>query len=325
MNTEPTLSVVIPCYDEEAVIAQFLKQIRSTLNPLHIEYELVFVNDGSSDATLDILLGERAHDDRIKVIDLSRNFGKEAALTAAIAHSRGKAVVPIDADLQEPPRLIPIMLKKWEEGYDMVTARRSSRKTDGLLKRSTARMFYRLFNWVSPTKIPYDTGDYRLLDRKVVDAFMLLPERKRFMKGIFAWLGFKQFEITFKRDERAAGTSKFSAWRLWRFATSSIFIFSVAPLRIWTYVGAIVSSFSFIYATALILRTLIWGRDAPGYASIMVVLLFLGGIQLIGMGVLGEYLGHIYEEVKKRPLYLVRSKYGIDSNEESRFQNPKSF
>lgn len=320
MDNKPTLqlSVVVPCYNEEAVISKFLTKIQSTLDPIGITYELLFVNDGSKDKTLELLLEARDRDERIKVIDLSRNFGKEAALSAAMAHAVGQAVIPIDADLQEPPELIPEMLKKWEEGYEMVTARRTCRESDGFFKRTTARSFYKLFNLISRTQLPYDTGDFRLLDRKVVEAFLLLPERKRFMKGIFAWLGFKQTEITFARDARVAGKSKFSPWKLWSFGISSIFVFSVIPLRIWSYVGTVVSSFSFLYATFLIARTLIWGRDVPGYASMMVVLLFLGGIQLIGIGVLGEYLGHVYEEVKKRPLYLVRSSHGLEAKDSSK-------
>tara|TARA_B110000037_G_scaffold168782_1_gene191193 strand:+ start:114 stop:1073 length:960 start_codon:yes stop_codon:yes gene_type:complete len=307
----PVLSLAIPCYNEEAVLDVFLERVRGVLEPMGVSYELVFVNDGSRDATLAMLLKARDGDDRIKVIDLSRNFGKEAALTAAIVNSSGEAVIPIDADLQEPPELIPQMVAKWREGYEMVTARRSSRNTDTFKKRFTAQSFYKVFNKISETQLPFDTGDYRLMDRKVVDAFERMPECNRFMKGIFAWLGFKQAEVTFERDERAAGESKFTFWKLLRFALRSIFAFSSAPLKVWFYLGLFFSTCSFGYGSFLIIRTLIFGADVAGYASIMVVTLFLGGIQLIGLGVLGQYMGYIYNEVKRRPLYLVREIYGV--------------
>lgn len=321
-NPESLLSIAVPCYNEEAVLRPFLDRLRTALAPIDINYEIIFANDGSKDSTLSFLLKERENDERIKIVDLSRNFGKEAALTAAILHCSGDAVIPIDVDLQEPPELIPMMIEKWRDGYDMVTARRIGRESDGIAKKTTARAFYRIFNLLSTTRIPYDTGDFRLMDRKVVQAFAKLGERKRFMKGIFAWLGFRQTEITFHREDRAAGKTKFSAWKLWRFATESIFAFSAIPLRMWTYIGVAVSTFAFCYAVLLIFITLVYGRDAPGYPSIMVAILFLGGVQLIGIGVLGEYIGHIYEEVKGRPLYIVKSSHGLAA--ESKIKTPDS-
>lgn len=310
-SVPPELSLAIPCFNEEEVIVPFLERVRAVLDAMEVAYELVFVNDGSRDRTLEILLEEREKDGRIKVVDLSRNFGKEAALTAAIVHCSGLAVIPIDADLQEPPELIRDMHAKWKEGYDMVTARRRSRETDGFLKRFTAQSFYKVFNQISSMQLPLDTGDYRLMDRSVVIAFESLPESNRFMKGLFAWLGYRQAEVTFTREARAAGNTKFTFWKLWRYAINNLFAFSTVPLKVRSYLGAFFSIGAFLYAAFLVVRTLIFGVDVPGYASIMVVVLFLGGIQLLGMGMLGEYLGLVYDETKRRPLYLVRGRYGL--------------
>ncbi|MCH6257694.1 glycosyltransferase family 2 protein [Puniceicoccaceae bacterium K14] len=308
------LSLAIPCYNEEAVLDIFVARIREILDPLNLPYELVFVDDGSSDNTLEKLKGFRSNDRRIKILAFSRNFGKEPALSAALQHCTGNAIVPIDADLQEPPELIPEMLKLWREGYEVVTAQRSSRDSDSFTKRFTAQWFYRVFNMISSTRLPYDTGDYRLMDRKVVEAFKGISERNRFMKGIFAWLGFKQTSVTFKREERSAGNSKFGFKKLLGFAIRSIFAFSSQPLRFLSYMGVLFSVAAFSYASFLLIRTLAFGRDVPGYASLMVAILFMGGVQLIGLGVLGEYLGHIYDEVKRRPLFIIRESHGIETH-----------
>jgi glycosyltransferase involved in cell wall biosynthesis len=245
------------------------------------------------------------------VINLSRNFGKEIALTAGLDHAAGQAIIPIDADLQDPPELIGEMIAKWREGYDVVYCTRRSREGETWLKRFTADYFYRIIGHLSQVTIPSNTGDFRLLDRRVVEALKQMPERNRFMKGLFAWVGFKQTALYFDRNPRFRGDTKWNYWKLWNFALDGITSFSLLPLKVWSYVGSIISLLSLLYAIYLVLRTLILGIDLPGYASLMVAILFLGGIQLIGLGVLGEYLGRVYEEVKNRPLYLVRERYGF--------------
>lgn len=309
------LSLAIPCYNEDAVLDLFIARIREILDPLDLSYELVFVDDGSTDGTLAKLKEFRSKDNRIKIVAFSRNFGKEPALSAALMHCSGDAIVPIDADLQEPPELIPEMIKLWKEGYEVVTAKRSRRATDSFAKRFTAESFYKVFNMISSTKLPYNTGDYRLMDRKVVEAFKGLGERNRFMKGIFAWLGFRQTSVSFEREERSAGDSKFGFKKLLGFAIRSIFAFSSQPLRLLSYMGVLFSVVAFSYAGFLFIRTVAYGIDLPGYASLMVVILFMGGIQLIALGVLGEYLGHIYDEVKQRPLYIVSESHGFESED----------
>lgn len=300
------LSIAVPFYNEEETIDILFSRLIPILEGITDLFEIVCVNDGSTDGTWAALKSWTAKNSRIKGIDLSRNFGKEAALTCALEHCKGDAVVPIDADLQDPPELIVDMVKKWQEGYDVVVARRKSRSTDTLGKRLTAHGFYRVFNWMSETEIPEHVGDFRLMDRKVVEAMCQMNEQNRFMKGLFAWVGYRTCTLEFDRDKRVAGSSKWRNWKLWNFALDGIFAFSVLPLKIWVYFGVLVSFFSFLYASFLIILTLISGKDIPGYASLMVVVLFLGGIQLIGLGILGEYLARVYKEVKKRPLYLIR-------------------
>ncbi|NEQ67995.1 MAG: glycosyltransferase, partial [Symploca sp. SIO2D2] len=233
-------------------------------------------------------------------------------LTAGIDYAGGAAVIPIDADLQDPPELIEQLVAKWREGYDVVYATRRSRQGESWPKRFTARSFYRTIGWMSPVPIPRDTGDFRLLDRQVVEALKQMPERTRFMKGLFGWAGFKQTSVLFDREPRINGTTTWNYWRLWNFAIDGITSFSFLPLKVWSYIGLVISFLAFLYATFLVIRTLIFGVDLPGYASLMVTVLFLGGIQLITLGIIGEYLGRVYEEVKGRPLYLVRDSYGFD-------------
>jgi len=307
------ISIVVPLYNEAPNVDCLLERLESVCEQLDLSYEIVCVNDGSRDETLSYLIKYHHQNPSIKVINLSRNFGKEVALTAGLDYATGQTVVPIDADLQDPPELIGEMLEKWRNGYDVVYAVRRSRQGESWLKKFTADSFYRVISRMSRVSIPHNTGDFRLMDRKVVDALKQLPERSRFMKGLFAWVGFKQTAIYYDRAPRYKGQTTWNYWKLWNFAIDGITSFSLAPLKVWSYVGLSLSILALIYASFLILRTLIYGVDLPGYASIMIGVLFLGGIQLMTLGVIGEYLGRVYEEVKGRPLYLVRDLYGIVS------------
>jgi glycosyltransferase involved in cell wall biosynthesis len=295
------------------------------LERLQEDYEVVCVNDGSGDGTLEALLAMRALRPHVRVVDLSRNFGKEAALTAGIDAARGDAVIPIDADLQDSPELIATLVQEWTRGFDVVLARRVNRRADSFAKRLTAFLFYKVHNAISEARIPENVGDFRLMDRKVVDAIKQLPERRRFMKGIFAWVGFRSATIEYARDPRIAGKSRFSGWKLWNLALEGVTSFSTAPLRIWTYLGLAVAALAFFYAVFIVVRTAMYGIDVPGYASLLVVTLFLGGIQLIGLGVLGEYLGRVYSEAKQRPIYIVRDSYEASkaAGREARYRAPE--
>ncbi|HEY0963156.1 MAG TPA: glycosyltransferase family 2 protein [Pseudomonadales bacterium] len=304
-----TLSLVVPVYNEEESLQHFLQRIDRVFQSEAVTLDIVFVNDGSTDATLAHLLLHQQRDRRIRVLDLSRNFGKEAALTAGLAHARGDVVVPLDVDLQDPPELIHVMIEKWREGHEVVLARRVNRKSDSWAKRMSAAWFYRVHNRISPMALPENVGDFRLMDRKVVDTLGSLPESHRFMKGLFAWVGFRTTFVDYERPERVAGNSKFSGWRLWNFGLEGITSFTTVPLRVWTYCGLAVSILSLVYAVFITTRVVIHGVDVPGYASIMVAIMFLGGLQLIGIGVLGEYLGRTYMESKRRPVYLIRQQY----------------
>lgn len=309
-RTLPTVALVIPVHNEENAIAPFLEAVSKQVDGLDgIEFKFVFVNDGSRDTTLACLIRAAQRDRRITVIDLSRNFGKEAALTAGLDACDADAAIPIDVDLQDPPSVIPHLVEKWREGYDVVLAKRADRSSDSFLKHRSASMFYRVHNWIAQQKIPQDVGDFRLIDRKVLDALKALPERRRFMKGLFAWVGFNTATVEYTRDARVAGQSKFSAWRLWNFALEGITSFSTAPLEIWTYVGAVVSGVSVLYGLVILAKTIVFGIDVPGYASLLVSVLFLGGIQLLGIGVVGLYVGRIYAEIKQRPIYIVKQTY----------------
>nr|WP_290227168.1 glycosyltransferase family 2 protein [Trichocoleus desertorum] len=310
-SDNPELSIVIPFYNEALNIDHLFERLLSVLDQLQVQYEVICINDGSQDDTLKYLVKHHQRRPEIKVINLSRNFGKEVALTAGLDFSQGAAVVPIDADLQDPPELIGDLMAKWREGYDVVFATRRSRQGESWIKRWTADVFYRLIGRMSQVPIPRNTGDFRLLDRRVIDALKQMPERTRFMKGLFAWVGFKQAAVFYDRPQRYKGTTTWNYWRLWNFAVDGITSFSFLPLKVWSYLGLSLSIPSFCYATFLVVRTLIFGIDVPGYASLMVVVLFLGGIQLITLGIIGEYLGRVYEEVKRRPLYLVREAYGF--------------
>jgi polyisoprenyl-phosphate glycosyltransferase len=304
------VSLIVPFYNEEKGLDQFWRRLMPVLGASGEDFELICVDDGSSDATLDLLIAAAAADGRIRVIELSRNFGKEAALTAGLDHARGAAVIPLDADLQDPPELIPEMLAAWRRGADVVLARRADRSSDSPAKRRSAALFYRFHNLLSDVPIPENAGDFRLMDRSVVEALKRLPERQRFMKGLFAWVGFKTATVEYVRPPRAQGLSRFSGWRLWNLALEGITSFSTVPLRIWTYVGLAASLLTFLYGFFIIVRTLIFGIDVPGYASLFVAVLLLGSLQMVSIGILGEYLGRVYLESKQRPPYLVRREYG---------------
>lgn len=300
------ISIVVPCYNEEESCGIFLDRIVPILESSGKTFEILFVNDGSRDKTLQVLEERQKIERRIKIIDLSRNFGKEAALTCGLENARGDAVIPIDVDLQDPPELIPQMISLWEEGFEVVLAQRADRSSDHPLKRKTAQWFYKAHNALSDIKIPQNVGDFRLMDKKVIEALKTLPESRRFMKGLFAWVGFRQTSISYTRPPREAGEGKFSGWKLWNFAIEGITSFSILPLQIWSYIGFVIAFLSFGYGSFIILKVILFGKDVPGYASLLTTVLFLGGIQLIGFGIFGEYLGRVYAETKRRPVYVIR-------------------
>jgi glycosyltransferase involved in cell wall biosynthesis len=308
----PQISIVIPMYNEQEVLEKLFSRLSSCLEPITHDYEIICVNDGSRDETLERLKQYHKQDNRIKIINFARNFGKEIALTAGIDYTKGNAVIPIDADLQDPPELIAQMVDKWRNGYKVVLATRRNRPGDSWFKRKTAEWFYSFMNSLSTVKVPANTGDFRLMDRQVIEAVKKLPERTRFMKGIFAWTGFSTTTVYFDRESRAAGSTSWNYWKLWKFALDGIFSFTTIPLHIWTYIGGAISIFAFIWAVVIIIQSLIFGIVTPGYPSLMVTMLFLGGIQLLSIGVLGEYIGRIYTETKQRPLYLVEDEIGIN-------------
>jgi polyisoprenyl-phosphate glycosyltransferase len=312
MASRTLLSIIVPVCNEQEGIDPFLARLEPVLDGIAKDYQIIFVDDGSTDHTVARLVEHRIRNPRISAVVLSRNFGKEVALSAGLDYADGEAVIPIDADLQDPPELILSMYDKWREGYDVVFARRCSRATDNMPKRITARLFYRLHNLIADIGIPADTGDFRLLDRRVVDALKALPERTRFMKGLFAWVGFRQIGIDYPREIRLHGTSKWPFRKLYKLALDGITASSTLPLRIWTYIGLLVAIPAAAFAAWLVLHTLISGVEVPGYASIMVAVLMLGAMNIIATGILGEYVGRIYTETRLRPLYLVREIHGLD-------------
>ena len=311
----PMLSVVVPVKNEEDAILPFIARVGPILDAItdHGGWEILFIDDGSTDATLAAIVACNLSDARVRGLSLSRNFGKEAALSAGLDHARGAAVIPMDVDMQDPPEVLPEMVAKWRDGHEMVFGVRRSRAEDSFTKRVTAGLFYRAHNMVSADKIPENAGDFRLMDRKVVDVIRAMPERNRFMKGLFAWAGFRQASVEYDRAERETGTTKYNYWKLWTLALDGITSASTVPLRIWSYVGALVALFAIGFASWLAVDTMIFGNPVPGYASLMTSVLFLGGIQLISLGVLGEYVGRILTETKQRPLYVVRDTVGIES------------
>lgn len=310
-----SLSIVVPAFNEEEVLPEFHRRLSAVLDTLDCSCEILYVNDGSSDKTLQTI--RAFHDPRIAVIDLSRNFGKEIALTAGLDHARGDAVVVIDADLQDPPELIPQLVAQWQLGYDVVYARRTARDGETWLKKITAKLFYRFIQGINRVKIPADTGDFRLLSRRAVLALKQLRETHRFMKGLFAWIGYPQIAVSYRRDPRFAGKTKWSYWHLWNFALEGITSFTIVPLKIATYLGLFTACGSFSYALFVIYKTLVYGDPVQGYPSLMVAILFLGGVQLMSLGVIGEYLGRMFNETKQRPLYFVNSFQPSTTRQES--------
>ncbi|MDP2795494.1 MAG: glycosyltransferase family 2 protein [Sulfurisoma sp.] len=310
----PLISVVCPFFNEQQAVAKFFAVLLPQLRTLDTEFEIVCVNDGSSDNTLQLLLDARQIEPRIRVLDLSRNFGKEAALTAGLDFAHGDAVIPMDTDLQDPPEQIPVFVQKWREGAEVVLGRRSDRSADSWSKRVSSGLFYKLHNRIAEVALPENVGDFRLMDRRVVEALRRLPERRRFMKGLFAWIGFRTVEVDYVRPPRVAGKSTLNGWTLWNLAIEGITAFSSAPLRVLSYIGLVVALLSFTYAAFIVGRTLVLGIDVPGYASLITIVLFLGGVQLIGLGIIGEYVGRIYAESKQRPIYVVRQLFENNQN-----------
>ena len=309
----PVLSIVAPAYNEERNLAEFLAALVPVLESIGEPFEIVFVNDGSRDGTLGMLAAAASQDPRIKVVGLARNFGKDIALSAGLAHAGGQAVIPIDCDLQHPVEVIPQFVAKWREGFDMVLGVRSRRDEEGVLRRSASRLYYRMMRMMTSVEIPPNAGDFRLIDRKILDVINTMPERHRFMKGIFAWPGFKVAAVEFQANTRANQTrSSWSFFKLWRFALDGLFSFSTAPLKIWTYVGAMSALASFVYLAITLIQKLAYGIDVPGYASLLSLLLFFNGLHMISNGIQGEYIARIFEEVKGRPLYVVGQTFGFD-------------
>ena len=306
MTAVPTLTVVIAAFNEEAALPAFHPRLLKVLDGLDLQARVLYVDDGSRDGTWALLEGFAAADPRIGLIRLARNFGKELALTAGLDHVDTDAALVIDADGQDPPELIPAFVAKWREGYDVVYGTRTRRDGETWLKRFTAAGFYRVMAWLSRTDIPRDTGDFRLISRPVLDALRGLRERQRFMKGLFTWVGFRQVSFPYARESRLAGRSAFNYWKLWNLALEGITSFSTVPLRLATYVGVMTALAAFGWGVWIIIRTLVWDDPVQGWPSLMTVVLFLGGLQLVALGIIGEYLGRLYMEAKQRPLYLIR-------------------
>lgn len=299
------ISLVVPVFNEEETIHLFHHAVRTHPSLLHYEIDILFINDGSTDQTGAVIERLINQDPLVGIVNFSRNFGKEAALFAGLEYASGDAVIPIDVDLQDPIDVIPQLIQKWRDGADVVLAKRIDRSSDHFLKRKTAEIFYRLHNAISEPKIEENVGDFRLMSRRVVEAIRQMPERKLFMKGILSWVGFPTQIVEYTRATRAAGHSKLNGWKLWNLALEGITSFSTFPLKVWTYLGFLAAAFSLLYAIWMVIDKLLWGNAVPGYPSLMTAILFLGGVQLMGIGVLGEYIGRIYIESKNRPRYIV--------------------
>jgi glycosyltransferase involved in cell wall biosynthesis len=301
----PVFSVVVPMFNESETIGTMHRRLAAAMATLDAPWEVIYVNDGSRDTTLREVATLQRADNHVALVNLSRNFGKEIATTAGLDHAHGEAVIVIDADLQDPPEVIPQLVDAWHAGYDMVYAQRSHRDGETWLKKSTAAGFYRIMRNLGEVPLPPDVGDFRLMSRRVVDAVQQLREHHRFMKGLFAWVGFPSTAISYDRAPRSGGATKWSFWQLWNLAIEGITSFSIGPLKLATYLGLGVVTFAVVFGAQLILRTLIFGNPVPGYPSLMAVILFLGGAQLVTLGIIGEYLGRVFDETKHRPLYLV--------------------
>ena len=304
ISNRPLFSVVVPVFDEAQVLALFHRRLTAAMQGLGA-WEVVYVDDGSRDGSLVLLEALHADDPRIAIVSLSRNFGKEIATTAGLEHAAGDAVIVIDADLQDPPEVIPELVAAWREGFDMVYAERRVRDGESWLKTQTAEAFYRLMQHLGRVRLPRNVGDFRLMSRRAVDAVLQLREQHRFMKGLFAWVGFPAKAVLYDRAPRHAGRSKWSYWKLWNLAIEGITGFTVMPLKIATYVGLLVALLAVVYGAQVVVKTLLFGNPVAGYPSLMTVMLFLGGVQLLTLGVIGEYLGRVFNETKRRPLYLV--------------------
>ena len=301
------LSVVCPAYNEQETLVAFHKALSKTMRGLDQPFEVVFVNDGSTDETLRMMRALRGAHPNTAIVDLSRNFGKEVAVTAGLDHAAGDAVVIIDADLQHPPQVIEQLIEGWREGYDVVYAQRMQRGEESWLRRKTAQAFYRLMNRMGRTPLPPNAGDFRLLSRKAADAVVTLREHHRFMKGVFAWVGFPARGVPFEAQERAAGASTWNFWKLWNFSIEGLTGHTLAPLKISTYLGLSIAFLSFAYGFFVVVKTLLYGDPAPGFPTLATLILFLGGVQLTVLGIMGEYLGRIFNETKNRPLYFTNS------------------
>lgn len=301
-----SLSVIVPVFNEATVLDEFHQRLQTVLSGMQeLVCEILYVNDGSADDSLAVLRRLAATDQTVGFISLSRNLGKEAAMSAGLDRVDSDAVVIIDADLQAPPELIPEMVRRWREGYDTVYGQRSERHGESWIKRATAHAFYRLMQGVGRFSIPADTGDFRLLSRRCVEAPRQIPERNRFMKGLFAWIGYPQVALRYSRDPRFAGDTKFNYWKLWNFALDGITSFTTMPLKLATYIGVLVAGAAFLYGVLIVVKTLLYGDPVAGFPTLITVILFLGGIQLLFLGILGEYLGRMFDETKRRPLYLI--------------------
>ncbi len=306
------LSIVIPCYNEEAVIAETHRRLTATMAAIAVEaWEVIYVDDGSRDATARLLRELHEQDERVRVLRFSRNFGHQVAVSAGIEHTAGDAVVLIDADLQDPPEVIGEMLARWREGYDVAYGQRTDRAGESAFKLATAKAFYRLLNRLSETEIPLDVGDFRLMDRTVVDALVAMPERARFVRGMVSWIGFRQIAVPYKRAERFAGETKYPLFKMLRLALDGVTSFSLVPLRMASWAGFLASAVAMlgiVFALGIRLFTRTW---VPGWAALFVAVLFVGGIQLLALGIIGEYVGRIYAEAKRRPLYLLQERLGF--------------
>ncbi|MDR2645745.1 MAG: glycosyltransferase family 2 protein [Holosporaceae bacterium] len=300
------VSIVVPFYNESESVNMFFETIFPLLKHAKLSFEILCINDGSRDNTLDLLKNFQKKRRQIKILDFSRNFGKDAAITAGLDFAAGKCVIPIDCDLQDPPELILDMIKKWRNGFDVVLAKRVDRSEDSVAKRATAKFFYKICNLLSDLELPENVGDFRLMDRKVIDTLKTFPERQRFLKGLFAFAGYKTTVVEYKRPERHRGKTKWSYWKLWNYAIDGITSFSMFPLKISTYFGLLVTLMAFVRGIWIFFRTIFLGIDMPGYASLMTTMLFLGGVQLMSLGIIGEYVGRIYIESKKRPIYIIK-------------------
>lgn len=314
MKESYLLSIVIPMYFEEAVANECYKRIKEVVTKNGINHELVFVNDGSKDKTIDILKSIAEKDKAVKIIDFARNFGHQNAVTAGVLNAAGDAVVIIDADLQDPPELIIDMISKWQQGYDVVYAKRKKRKGETWFKLITAKCFYRFLAYMSEVKIPTDTGDFRLIDRKVVETFREMPERNRFIRGMISWVGYEQTYIEYERDERFAGVTKYPLKKMIKFASDGIIAFSSKPLKVVTGMGFLTIVLTFIILIYTIVANLLGKATQPGWTSIMVAITFFGGVQMLSLGIIGEYISRIYDESKNRPLYIIKNKINFEEH-----------